>query len=92
MSGGSYDYLCFKFGDRLPDTENLLKMAERLERTYPNTRAVRETEEILRCLGKIRKSASLLYEVWHAVEWCDSGDSSEEWVKKAIELLEASGL
>ena len=90
MSGGSYNYMYFKVEDDPlnVDQRDLETMAERLaEMGYHD--AARETYE---CLLDIRATrarfearAKRMADVWHAVEWFDSGDYGREQVTESIE-------
>jgi len=93
MSGGSYNYLgliCYDdLADLLGKESDLKEMAERLAELGYAEDAARETEELLAMLRqwKIRAEVRVrrLADVWHAVEWWDSRDWSEERVREALE-------
>lgn len=90
MSGGSYDYLCWKDPDQLLEAgseHQLERMRDRLlELGYRD--AARETDELLcvirqaRCLVETR--AERLSGVWKTVEWHDSGDWCPDQVAAAV--------
>ncbi|MFJ2650849.1 hypothetical protein ACIO1C_29540 [Streptomyces sp. NPDC087420] len=90
MSGGSYNYLCW--ASDLEEINNkryaLREMADRLAGLGYATDAAAETEELLVMLQQweIRAEVRIkrLSDVWHAVEWWDSADSSEESVREAL--------
>lgn len=92
MSGGSYDYLCYKGPDELVgnthNQENLERMAARLAGLGYAKDAACETEELLLVLRKIdvrlQSRIQRLAGIWKAIEWWDSCDASEEWVKSAL--------
>lgn len=68
--------------------EQLQSMADRLARLgYPD--AASETMETLLEIrqARIRIGSRIkrLSSVWQSVEWCDSGDCSEDAIKSAIE-------
>ena len=91
MSGGSYNYLFCKSGDDLVDIPGDLEaMAERLEKLGWAEDAARETEELILILRQAQVRTSLrihrFMDIWHAVEWWDSGDSGEERVKDALAI------
>ena len=81
MSGGSYEYLCYKdAGDFFNSSasEQMERMAERLAGLKYADDAAQET---LALLLRIRQTgiywntiAQRLHGVWKAVEWTDSGD------------------
>jgi len=89
MSGGSYNYLCYKDASEISNNESDIKdMVNRLsELNYPD--AAKETESVLLEIRsfEVRMDARLerLSKVWKSVEWLDSGDSGEEGVRSAIE-------
>ena len=51
--------------------------------------AAKETESVTLMLNafEVRLQARIerLRDVWHSVEWCDSGDSCEDYIKEEIE-------
>ncbi|MGW2520448.1 hypothetical protein ACWC09_26235 [Streptomyces sp. NPDC001617] len=79
MSGGSYDYLYFQVSEFGGHREQLERMAERLEGLSYATEAAAATRRILELTGDERLTG-----VWRAVEWWDSGDYSEDQVRKAV--------
>lgn len=90
MSGGSYNYL-FTVQD-LEDLQakrgSLEDMAERLAELGYAQDAARETEELLLLFRQWETRAQVrirrLTDVWHAVEWWDSNDGSEEDVRQTL--------
>ncbi|MER7623936.1 hypothetical protein [Streptomyces sp. NPDC126503] len=90
MSGGSYNYLCaaLDLEDLLSKRHDLDEMAKRLAGLGYAQDAARETEELLLLLRlwETRAEARLrrLTDVWRAVEWSDSNDSSETRVHEAL--------
>ena len=89
MSGGSYNYLCYKDSDNINEVrEELNQMRDRLTE-LGHKDAAKETESVLLMLDsfEVRLSARLerLNDVWKCVEWCDSGDSGEDSVNGAVE-------
>ena len=92
MSGGSYNYLGTICGDDLAELlgkeSDLRSMADRLAGLGYAEDAARETEELLVMLRQWRTRAEVrvrrLADVWHAVEWWDSCDTSEDGVRKAL--------
>ena len=88
MSGGSYDYLCYKDLFELNShREELNRMRDRLVE-LGHLDAAKETESIILTLDsfKVRMVSRLerLKEVWRAVEWLDSGDSGKDYVDEAV--------
>ncbi len=92
MSGGSYNYLGLICYDDLPELlskeSDLRDMADRLAGLGYAEDAARETEELLVMLRqwKIRAEVRVrrLADLWRAVEWWDSSDSSEDRVREAL--------
>jgi hypothetical protein len=92
MGGGSYNYLgsiCYDdLGELLAKESDLREMADRLAGLGYAEDAARETEELLTMLRqwKTRAEARVrrLSDVWHAVEWWDSRDWSEDRVREAL--------
>ncbi|MGW7688828.1 hypothetical protein ACWGMA_08030 [Streptomyces asiaticus] len=90
MSGGSYNYLCY--AQDLEDLHNrrhdLEEMANRLAGLGYAQDAARETEELLVLFRQWETRAVVrmrcLADVWQAIEWWDSCDSSEDRVREAL--------
>lgn len=83
MSGGSYNYLCFNTYELEHRSTELQDMERRLTASgyYAAARATRNVILFLECA---HRAAQALEDVWHAVEWADSCDYSEEQVVKAV--------
>lgn len=89
MSGGSYEYLCFKdAADLLEASEQLRAMADRLKGVGHADDAARETEDIIATVEQFQESLNAritrISEVWRAVEWWDSGDTNENHLHHAL--------
>ncbi|MEU1071924.1 MULTISPECIES: hypothetical protein [unclassified Streptomyces] len=90
MSGGSYNYLftAQDLEDLQARRHDLEEMANRLAGLGYAQDAARETEELLALFRQWETRAALrmrrLADVWHAVEWWDSNDSSEDAVHEAL--------
>lgn len=97
MSGGSYNYLCYKGPSELLDSghADLESMALRLAGLGYATDAARETEKLLLILRQteVQLAARInrLSAIWHAIEWWDSCDSGEDEVKFALEQYRQKG-
>jgi hypothetical protein len=97
MSGGSYNYLgsiCYDdLAELLSKESDLRDMADRLAGLGYAQDAAAETEELLVMLRQWKTRAEVrvrrLIDVWHAVEWWDSCDWSEEQVRTALERYRA---
>ena len=91
MSGGSYEYLCYKDPDEMLSGSvrpHLEAMAERLSKLGWADDAAQETYEVLAILRqtetRLRVHNKRLNRVWHAVEWWDSGDSGPDALDEAL--------
>lgn len=87
VSGGAYNYLYIEAcegGDLGSRRHDIADMERRLQSSgyYAAARSTREVARMLDAAGRIAES---LRDVWKAVEWADSGDSSEERVREAVE-------
>lgn len=82
MSGGSYNYLYCHVSGLEAQLRDVERMAGRLE-AGGYYAAARETRSVLYLLEMAERAAQNLAGVWQAVEWADSGDSSEERVREA---------
>lgn len=86
MNGGSYDYLCYAAGDaaRLSGRRmQIEQMASRLD-SMGHILAARATRDIGRLLDGAERASQALEDVWHAVEWADSGDWPEDQIGPVV--------
>jgi hypothetical protein len=90
MSGGSYNYLCKVYDpeDIFSHMGDLRAMADRLAGLGYAQDAAAETEDLI-CMinqARIRIATRMdrLREVWHDVEWWDSGDNGEDQLKQEL--------
>ena len=88
MSGGSFNYLCFVDADDVPnrlsdldDMAEALRVAGYLDAAEETLRLKMETE---RYIFHTQLRCSRLCEVWKAMEWWHSADSSQDAVESAI--------
>lgn len=94
MSGGSYNYLCYKeYNEISNNTQDISKMRDRLmELGFKDV--AKETESFLLMIDsfEVRVNARLerLQGIWKAVEWMDSGDSGIEYVHEEVILYRES--
>jgi hypothetical protein len=89
MSGGSYNYLCYKDSAELfQHRTELAEMRDRLT-ALGYLDAAKETESILLILDsfEVRTQARIdrLKKLWQAVEWADSGDWDKEDIEEEIQ-------
>jgi hypothetical protein len=94
VSGGSYDYLyCWDaVGDLSGRRYQLTRMAERLEGLPCGGEAAVQTRRVLRLLDVAEAVALSLSDVWHDVEWRDSGDYGEKQMIAACEAYRAPAI
>jgi hypothetical protein len=92
MSGGSYNYFYWNLTLSYERVEGLIDMLARLEDLAPNHPATGATRDLVALLTDegVEHSAKLdsLLELWHAVEWVDSGDWGENQLQEALETSE----
>lgn len=87
MSGGAYDYLCFSDGVGLvPDA--LQRMADRLAGLPYAQKAAEDTAAVIELTRAAGGLAERLTDVWHAVEWRDSGDCGDDDMQTEIAKYE----
>lgn len=89
MSGGSYDYLCYKEISRLINSQSDLEsMQERLSGLGYAEDAAQETMQLIQSIRQFERLTEVLIErlrpVWRSVEWWDSADISEDWLKVSL--------
>ena len=94
MSGGSYDYLCFRDeGDIFSHIGNLRDMAARLDEVCPEaaaeTRALFDGPRSL--MAELEARIKRLTDLWKAVEWRDSSDWTDAQLAQAVEQFRAQG-
>ena len=92
MSGGSYNYLCYKDATQLLSAESdsdIQGMSDRLAGLGYASDAAMETEQLLLTIRQSRNRIDAIVKrlspVWRAIEWWDSGDSGEDNVKDSLE-------
>lgn len=94
MSGGSYNYLYLHTGGLEAQRGDIKAMRDRLqgleEQNVPGAaKAARGTRMVLNRLKLAEQHAQALSEVWHAIEWRDSGDYGDDQVNETLaEYLE----
>lgn len=83
MSGGSYNYLYCHVTGLDGRQEDIARMGRRLQESGYYA-AARATRDVLRMLEAAERVAQSLEDVWHAVEWADSGDYGEDQVREVV--------
>lgn len=90
MSGGSFNYLCFKDGlELVHHTDELDRMAAFLRRWCPEAeQAAMDTTEIadwvIAQAKAIEARVAEFQDLWHEVEWWQSGDCGEDRAREAL--------
>jgi hypothetical protein len=97
MSGGSFNYLCWNsYGEIVECRNDLERMLDFMQDTYPFAEATRDTEEVCELIRhffkEIDRRVRPLQHVWHDIEWWQSCDYSKDKADKAISLYEADKL
>jgi hypothetical protein len=92
MSGGSYNYLCFQTETRSSiSLTDLADMRDRLNQLAPGSAAARDTAALYEQLSHAQDNElGALAEVWHDVEWFDSGDYGEDQARAGIAKYETT--
>ena len=91
MSGGSYDYLCYsEFPDYMSDNRiNDMEQVEKrlIEKEYSDIAedVRRLIEYSLSAKNRLGVLFDKLSPVFHAIEWYDSGDISEDTLSEELE-------
>ncbi|MBY0552873.1 MAG: hypothetical protein K2W95_36655 [Candidatus Obscuribacterales bacterium] len=94
MSGGSYEYICNRDSQELAESygDPLTNMLERLLGLGYANDAATETQGVIDDLAELRALMARIdrrmrpvQQVWRAMEWWDSMDSSEEGFRRALE-------
>ncbi len=89
MSGGSFEYLCYKnFSEIVERTDLLQEMADELAKLGYANDAAKETQRLLNDIRKMENRIDVhlesLKEVWKAMEWWKSCDWGEDSLKEAL--------
>lgn len=88
MSGGSFDYLCFKDIGEVLASGNLQPMANALMEYKGGEKAAADTLAFLAVLPPLDERLRPLRDVWRAVEWHHSADSGPDDVVEALKTYE----
>lgn len=89
MSGGSYEYLAFKDASNIFDSdmqEQMERMADDLAKLGYANEAAKATRDLLESIRDYEREMNdkllSLHNVWHAMEWWQSGDWGEDAIKR----------
>lgn len=90
MSGGSYDYLCYKEVNQLMEYQEILEqMAGDLAELGYAADVAAETWDIIYTLRafqtRMQVALKRMEPIWHAKEWWQSSDYGEEQFKQVLE-------
>lgn len=97
LSGGSFDYLCYKDVPELMNSSsiaNLESMVQHLQE-YGYEDIARDTQRLIEYIQsasiRIEVLSENLNDVFHAVEWHESGDISRETMIERLENYRNGG-
>lgn len=97
MSGGSFSYLCYKDAPELMNSSsiaNLESMVQHLQE-YGYEDIARDTQRLIEYIQsasiRIEVLSENLNDVFHAVEWHESGDISRETMIAELEKYRNGG-
>lgn len=97
LSGGSFDYLCYKDVPELMNSSsiaNLESMVQHLQE-YGYEDIARDTQRLIEYIQsasiRIEVLSENLNDVFHAVEWQESGDISRETMIERLENYRNGG-
>ncbi len=96
MSGGSYEYLCYKSTDEIISNQTTLEqMANDLAKLGYAADVAAETWDIIYTLRafetRMQVALDRMQPIWLAREWWQSGDTSEEGFKRILEEYRTRG-
>lgn len=86
MSGGSYNYLCYNFDtiqDRLEDLDSMINRLKELGLEEARKEAIELRLFISDISERVSSFGDNLSNIFHAVEWLDSGDYGPDQVDAA---------
>lgn len=94
MSGGSFNYLCFKECleeiTKLSALEDLQRMVDELAKLGYAKDVALETQDLLLDLRafdvRVTQRLKRLQPVWRGLEWWDSGDTREDSFKETLAI------
>lgn len=86
MSGGSFDYLCYKDADELSNHQETIRDMQRALIELGNQADADKTQQILLAMqeyqDKVNQLLDEVQESWRKVEWYYSGDIGKpDWTK-----------
>jgi len=98
VSGGSYNYpenLALGDPTKLVDSSDIRRMADELEKSYPDSKAAQDTRKLVDYLDSIEDAimsmtTDALVNVWHAQEWFEDCDYGKDQVDEAVQTYETA--
>ncbi len=97
MSGGSFDYLCYKDVPELMNNSNIANLESMVQhlQEYGYEDIARDTQRLIEYIQsasiRIEVLSENLNDVFHAVEWHESGDISRETMIERLENYRNGG-
>lgn len=92
MSGGSLDYLCFKYDISTEDLWKIQRAIETLEESglrerfdVKETKAYKDLKDLELHLSKVKEKFQGMSDLLHDIEWKDSGDYGDEQLIESLE-------
>lgn len=89
MSGGSFNYLCYREVDDLINSQDDLESMRNALIKYGYEDIAKDTQRLIEYIKSARCTietlGNMLEPVFHAVEWYESGDYSKETMIKVLE-------
>ena len=97
MSGGSFDYLCYKDVSELMNSSNIANLESMVQhlQEYGYEDIARDTQRLIEYIQsasiRIEVLSENLNDVFHAVEWHESGDIGRETMISELEKYRNGG-
>lgn len=84
MSGGSFDYDCFKISQFAEDLQNRIDENDKKEDNDSLFASAKVPEDLLKLIQDSQKIIELAGKLAHDIEWFYSGDIGEETLEKRL--------
>ena len=98
MSGGSYNYICYKDWDDVLRAEAqvdqmIIRLIQLEKQEYPNAGQIahdtkRAFDDMRFALKEFKNQLHYLQPMWKVVEWRDSGDIGDDDLRDGLEQYE----
>lgn len=89
MSGGSFNYLCYREADDLINSQDDLESMRNALIKYGYEDIAKDTQRLIEYIKSARCTietlGNMLEPVFHAVEWYESGDYGKDTMIKVLE-------